>query len=132
MARIYLVEDDIGLSEPLAGFLTTRGHAVYAFDSGGRALEFLRTNSWPDIVLLDLLLRADMNGWQFVEEVRRLDGGVRLPIIAMSGAPLNDAERRQCHADAFLPKPFELVHLLDMIELFTGSSERQHRGAATF
>lgn len=130
MARLFLVEDDLGLSEPLAGFLTSRGHAVYAFDSAGRALEFLRTNPWPDLVLLDLLLRADMNGWQFVEEVRRLDHGERLPIIAMSGAPLNDAERRQCHADAFLPKPFELVHLLDMIDLFTGAAEASHGDAA--
>lgn len=130
MARLFLVEDDLGLSEPLAGFLTSRGHAVYAFDSAGRALEFLRTNPWPDLVLLDLLLRADMNGWQFVEEVRRLDHGERLPIIAMSGAPLNDAERRQCHADAFLPKPFELVPLLDMIDLFTGAAEASHGDAA--
>lgn len=125
MAQIYLVEDDEGVNEPLAGFLIKRGHSVYAFDSAARALEFLKTGPVPDVVLLDLLLRADMNGWQFIEEVRGLrdDARAQVPIIAMSAAALTDAERRQLRADAFLPKPFELVPLLELIDLFAGMSE---------
>jgi len=125
MAQIYLVEDDEGVTEPLAGFLIKRGHKVYAFDSATRALEFLKVGPVPDVVLLDLLLRADMNGWQFIEEVRRMRDPVRaqVPIIAMSAAALTDAERRQLKADAFLPKPFELMPLLGLIDLFAGLSD---------
>ncbi len=127
MAQIYLVEDDEGVTEPLAGFLIKRGHRVYAFDSATRALEFLRKGPVPDVVLLDLLLRADMNGWQFIEEVRGLRDSARsqVPIIAMSAAPLSDAERRQLRADAFLPKPFELMPLLELIDLFAGREAKE-------
>ncbi len=47
----------------------------------------------------------------------------QVPIIAMSAAPLSDAERRQLRADAFLPKPFELTPLLELIDLFAGMPE---------
>ncbi len=127
MSQIYLVEDDEGVTEPLAGFLTKRGHRVYTFDSGARALEFLKAGPVPDIVLLDLLLRADMNGWQFIEEVRRSRDATRaqVPIIAMSAAALSDAERRQLRADAFVPKPFELMPLLELIDLFAGMEAKE-------
>lgn len=121
--RIFLVEDNDGLRELLAQSLHELGFAVYAFDSGSRALELIETGLCPDVAIVDLLLMADMNGWQLAEELKRGPAGVA--VIAISGASLTQDQLRQCRADAFLQKPFEVEHLLSVIERFTGSPARR-------
>lgn len=121
--RIVLVEDTPGIREGVAEFLRLKGYSVDTFDGGFRALEFLETGPKPNLILLDLILRPDMNGWQFAEAVKANPKFEDVPIVALSGAVLSREQLRQCRSEAFIAKPFELETLLDVVQRYTGGAE---------
>jgi len=104
-SRVLIVDDAIETRELLAELLRERGYDVDIFDGGSRALEFLQAGPRPKVILLDLLLRSDMNGWQFLEIVKNHRELRKIPVIAISGADLTPQLRRPCRAEAFLAKP---------------------------
>ncbi len=121
--RILLVEDTLGLREGVADYLRLKGYAVDTFDGGFRALEFLETGPQPNLILLDLILKPDMNGWQFAEAVKGNPKFTDVPIVALSGAVLSRDQLRQCRAEAFIAKPFELDTLLEVVDRYSGAGE---------
>jgi len=115
-SRVLLVEDQESTRDGLAEALAIAGYLVDRFDSGGRALEYLVSGPEPDVILLDLYLRSDMDGWQFAEKVKASPRAAGIPIVAMTGARLEDQERHLAGFDAFFLKPLELRSLLRAIE----------------
>src|ERR1700737_4794693 len=93
--RVLIVDDDTDTREGIAEMLRGAGYSVDIFDGGSRAIEFLEAGPRPDAVILDLLLRRDMNGWQFLEIVKAHPKLSQIPVIAISGADLNPEARRQ-------------------------------------
>lgn len=114
-SRILIVDDEIETREVLADLLRARGYDVDIFDGGSRALEFLQAGPRPKVIVLDLLLRSDMNGWQFLEIVKADQQLRNIPVIAMSGADLSPQQRRQCKAEVFLAKPIHPHRLLALL-----------------
>jgi CheY-like chemotaxis protein len=117
-SRILIVDDEIETREVLAQLLRARGYDVDIFDGGSRALEFLQAGPRPKVIVLDLLLRSDMNGWQFLEIVKNHPELRSIPVIAISGADLTPGHRRQCMAEAFLAKPIHPHLLLGLLREF--------------
>jgi CheY-like chemotaxis protein len=116
--RVLIVDDDTDTREGIAEMLRGAGYSVDIFDGGSRAIEFLEAGPRPDAVVLDLLLRRDMNGWQFLEIVKAHPKLSQIPVIAISGADLNPEARRQCNAEAFLAKPISKQALLELLRRF--------------
>src|SRR5258708_12680066 len=83
-SRILIVEDEQETREVLADWLRARGYDVDIFDGGSRALEFVQAGPRPKIIILDLLLRSDMNGWQFLEIIKDNPDLWNIPVIAIS------------------------------------------------
>ena len=48
----------------------------------------------PDLILLDLMM-PEMDGFEFVEELRRREDMRHLPVIVLTAADLNEEERRR-------------------------------------
>jgi CheY-like chemotaxis protein len=84
---------------------------------GALALDLIRTRP-PDLILLDMRM-PDMDGGAFAEAYRQLPGR-RAPLIVLTAA--RDAAERaaQLEADAFLPKPFDIEALLDLVGRLAG------------
>lgn len=122
--RILIVDDEVDTREALAELLRGRGYDVDIFDGGSRALEFLQAGPRPKVIVLDLLLRSDMNGWQFLEVVKRDQQLCLIPVIAISGADLTPQQRRQCKAEAFLAKPIHPHALLTLLREYGASPLR--------
>ena len=98
--------------------LTRGGHEVVLAENGAEGLA--RLGQRPDLIVVDLQM-ADMNGYEFVKELRARDGQGTTPVIVSSGLGTGDALR--AGADRFLAKPFrshELIALVD--ELLPGST----------
>jgi len=132
-SRILLVEDQAGTRDGLAEALALAGYLVDRFDAGGRALEYLGSGPKPDLILLDLFLHTDMDGWQFAERVRGTPRASGIPIVAMTGAKLRDEERERARFDAFFFKPVDLRSLLRRIEqLLQVRGRRTGGGTAAF
>src|SRR5207248_2782939 len=82
--KALLVEDNANERELLARFLRLGGFEVDTAGDGADALDYLRRQSRPDVVLLDMgMPRCD--GPTTVREIRRDGALASLKIVAVSG-----------------------------------------------
>ena len=66
MKTVLLVEDDLALRKSLTELLETEGFRALAAGNGFEAVELLRHEPRPDLILLDLMMPV-MNGWAFLK-----------------------------------------------------------------
>ena len=59
------------------------GFTVRTALNGREALEDLRANGNPDLILLDLMMPI-MDGWEFLEELRKDPVACRIPVVAVT------------------------------------------------
>jgi CheY-like chemotaxis protein len=63
---ILLVDDDEEAIDLLENLLVRHGYAVATAHDGQQALDYLRDNPHPCLILLDLMMPR-MSGWEFLE-----------------------------------------------------------------
>jgi CheY-like chemotaxis protein len=84
---VLVVEDEEDLREMLRDALELNGYAVVTASDGRDALGKLDTIDGLCLVLLDLLMPV-MNGWEFVELLRKRSGRLAaVPVVVHSSAP---------------------------------------------
>jgi CheY-like chemotaxis protein len=93
-ARVLLVDDDPQVLSALVALLETTGHSVSAAVSGAAALKIYDPGSY-DLVLTDIGM-ADMNGWEFAERLRGVDGQV--PMLFITGWGLREEDQARMGA----------------------------------
>jgi DNA-binding response OmpR family regulator len=119
---IYVVDDDPGIRDLLAEYLTGQGFEV-ACAEGGATLNSLLDKARPDLLVLDLM----MPGEDGLSIARRLKGQAGAPPIIMLSAKGEDIDRivgLEVGADDYLAKPFNPRELLARIRAV------QRRGTA--
>ncbi len=79
-----VVEDNDNERELLAGVLRMSGFEVVAVRDGLAAIEHLKNNDQPDVVLMDMNMPR-MNGSQAIDKIRNDMHKEALPIFAVSG-----------------------------------------------
>ena len=112
MGRILIVDDEPLNRELLRAYLEDHGHELIEADSGGRALELVKSGA-PDVVLLDVMMPG-LDGFQTTERIKAQTGGDFLPVILITAlADLASRNRGlKCGADEFLTKPVDRQELL--------------------
>jgi CheY-like chemotaxis protein len=113
--RILIVEDDDSTVRVLQYALGESGYQVAAAASGYLALGEVQIRE-PDVILLDLYLRGDMNGPEFLDEYRRSGGRAR--VIAISGATRSDPLTQGLRVDEFIGKPFDIENVVQSVRRF--------------
>ncbi len=113
--RILLVEDDPEVARFVAKGLRESGHVVDWADNGRDGL-FLAASESYDVIVLDRMLPAGMDGVRLVETLRAT--GSRVPVLFLSALAQVDERVRGLKAggDDYLTKPFAFVELLARIE----------------
>jgi CheY-like chemotaxis protein len=107
--RILVVEDQPLVSEILIDLLGRYDHPSQA-NSGREALEQIKQKA-PDVILLDLSL-PDIHGLEVVRLVRRNEKTRPIPILAMSGSPMDKNKCLEMGCNDFILKPFTVSSLL--------------------
>jgi signal transduction histidine kinase/CheY-like chemotaxis protein len=90
---ILIVEDDAGLREMLRRRLERERWTVIEAENGRAALEQME-KSPPDLILLDLMM-PEMDGFDFLEEIRKHQNWRAIPVIVVTAKELTDDERRR-------------------------------------
>ena len=108
MARILLVEDDADVQIVVSEFLGTIGHDVISVGSSEGA-RLILARERVDVAVIDCLMGGEP-GNSLAEHVFRLG----IPTILTSGDP-HFLEARTERAFPFLPKPFRLTELGELI-----------------
>jgi len=90
---VLIVEDDAAARRVLRQELKKEGWCVIEAANGRIALEQLAEHP-PDLVLLDLVM-PEMDGFEFLEELRKRDGVRRIPVVVITAKDLSDEERQR-------------------------------------
>ena len=76
--KVFIVEDEVIVAESLNDQLQSLGYTVVGqATSGEEALQKI-TNNLPDLVLMDIMLKGEMDGVETAKEVRDLHG---IPVV---------------------------------------------------
>ena len=112
MKRILIVDDEPFIQQLLRDILEDEGYAV-RLASGGRSMLELLKHETPHLILLDVMM-PDGNGREALQTMQAQPQLRDIPVVMMS-AGLSQREVKT-ESVAFLGKPFELEHLLEVIE----------------
>lgn len=113
---VLVIDDDVGLQQMLELALREAGYEVAFASDGEEALALLETLR-PDLILCDIMM-PEMDGVQFFAAIRERLRYEGIPIIVLTALG-----RRAWFADleaegvVFVPKPFNVEHLLHLIRL---------------
>jgi len=102
-SRVLVVEDDPTVREVVTRYLEHDGHDVDVADDGLAALQHA-ARSWPDLVVLDLMLPG-LDGFEVCRSLRRM---APVPVIMLTAR--GDEDDRimglELGADDYIAKPF--------------------------
>lgn len=109
-ARILVVDDDPRLVRLLREVLTAAGYEILVNSNGEQAIETLAVEQ-PDLIILDILLRASMDGYQVARAVREFSN---VPIIMLTAkvTEIDLLAGFEAGADDYITKPFSTKELL--------------------
>ena len=112
---VLVVDDETQIVDFLCLLLEDEGfRALRAYD-GAQAWEIVHAGEQPpDLVISDVMMPR-MNGLQLVQRLKESFNGSGPPVILMSAV----TEVRQMPGTRFLPKPFDIDRLLDLVDELT-------------
>ena len=110
--QILVVDDEPAIAYLVADTLQEEGYEVRVHHDGASALLDI-VNDPPDLELLDIAMPV-MVGDELLRYLRQ-HGYPHLPVIVMTAGLHPEAYLAQ-GASAVLPKPFDLEHMLDLVQ----------------
>lgn len=111
MATILLLEDNHDMLSALSEVLQMHQYQVMTGYNGQDGLELLQNApALPDLIITDINM-PDMNGLEFLGEVRRRADWAKIPVAIMSGLVSDQQRALASGADAFVTKPFRFNEL---------------------
>ncbi|WP_176844479.1 response regulator [Mucilaginibacter gossypii] len=117
MKRILIVDDDQDIREIMAFILREEGYEIFELDKGRDVVETVE-RIHPDLLLLDVML-GDSDGRDICGELKRRTATRNLPVIIVSASHgYHTRHEKNCGADDYLPKPFEIGNLVDQVRRY--------------
>jgi len=114
--KILVVDDDVDILDALRFLLEDRGYEVKTTEKGEYAENLRDTNGGlPHLIILDVLL-SGKDGRTICKKLKSKVETKHIPIIMISAHPGAEKSVKECGADAFVPKPFDIKYLMNKIE----------------
>lgn len=107
--HILVVDDDPDIRQLLVDRLGAFGYAISASADGSTALEMLGSGSF-DGMLLDIGM-PDVDGLEVLRQVRERGQSLPVIVVTASGSQQRAVQAVSMGAQAYLLKPFDIVHL---------------------
>ncbi len=104
---VLVVDDNLSTLSLLRQIIKPYNLRIYCATSGQEALLKIGETR-PNLIISDIKM-PKMDGFELLKRIRALDGGVSIPIIAISASVMKDDEQRVMDAgfNAFIPKPID-------------------------
>jgi DNA-binding response OmpR family regulator len=114
--KVVVIEDDRDILDLIQYILADEGYQV----AGYRRLEPLETiiEQQPSVILLDNRLE-DGFGYTLCASLKLNKETMHIPVIMVSASESLEQISNNCNADAFLPKPFDLVDLVKLVKHYS-------------
>jgi DNA-binding response OmpR family regulator len=111
--KILVVDDDEGITEVIQLVLESEGHHVITSIDGNFLA--LTEQQMLDLILLDVLLPGK-SGQEICQRLKSDPDTAHIPVIMLSAHTDTGDLARKSGADDFLEKPFDVEHLIAMVE----------------
>lgn len=112
--KLLIVDDEIKFLDSIAKRLEMRGLDVTKATSGDEAIKLARTNKF-DLALLDLKMPG-LDGVEVLEILKKEHKYIEVIILTGHGSIDSAVECTRLGAFGYLPKPYELDNLLQVLK----------------
>ncbi len=112
---ILLIEDDPSIQEIVRENLVAAGYAVECTDNGNTGIE-LACSSLIDMMLLDINLPGDKDGFDICRELRSIRPGLPIIMLTARTDEIDKVLGIEIGADDYLTKPFSMRELIARIK----------------
>jgi DNA-binding response OmpR family regulator len=112
--RLLMVEDDVILAREVGRALEEYGIGVDRVETGNEAIVAATTSSF-DVVIIDVMLRSEMDGFAVCRELRHRKIGAGIMMLTARDAVHDRVNGLEAGADDYLVKPFAFQELLARI-----------------
>ncbi len=111
---ILVVEDDLHLMEGIRDILEINGYRVLTATNGVAGLAVLHSQPMPPDLIVSDIMMPRMDGYDFFNAVRAVEGWVAIPFIFLTAKGERDDIRRgkSMGAEDYVVKPFDADDLL--------------------
>lgn len=115
--RILVCEDQDSIRRMIEALVQARGYQVTAVASGTKAID-VASQEPPDLVLLDLMLPGQYDGFEVCRRLRADPATRHVPVLVISALddPASRERAAEAGATAYYTKPFSPIALLKEIE----------------
>lgn len=115
MKRILIVEDDINLGTTLSGALEMQGYKVLYLTNGERTIEEL-SGFYPDIVILDIMLNGQLDGFEIAKLIRNESN---VPVLFTTSRDGNEdfIAGFSIENTDYVRKPYKLMEVMLRIDI---------------
>jgi signal transduction histidine kinase/ligand-binding sensor domain-containing protein/DNA-binding response OmpR family regulator len=122
---ILIVEDEPAIRFLLKDLLE-ESYIVFEAENGRHAIELLKIIT-PNLIISDIMM-PDINGLELCNKVKNSPDTCHIPFILLSarGSMEQKTEGYDAGADAYIPKPFDTMHLLVRVRKLLEYRQRLH------
>ncbi len=113
MKKILIADDDPAIRDVFKVILETSGYEVEAKENGSEIIE--NNFTIPDLFLIDRLL-SGIDGLDICRYLKDNVATKNIPVVMISASSDIAAASAKAGADDYIEKPFDLSHLLSVIE----------------
>lgn len=119
MKKILIVDDQPETVRLLEIILQQEGRQLLRADNGRGGLDAARRET-PDLMLLDIMMPGELDGYEVARALKGDPQTARIPIIVMT-AKAQKQDRLDAFAagaDDYIAKPFDVMDLRERVEHF--------------
>ncbi len=124
--RILIVEDELIVARDIKNILSNTGYSVPAiFSSGIDLIDFVKTNT-PDLILMDIKLKGEMDG---IETTRQVKTICDVPIVYMTANADEEiiVRAKKTEPHGFIYKPIQVDIIKNAIEMALFKFEKEKK-----
>ena len=117
--KILIVDDDVRNVFALTSVLEASGMEVVYAENGKDGIERLMSNPEVDLVLMDIMM-PELDGYQTIQAIRKLDQFQQLPIIALTAKAMKGDREKSIASGAsdYIAKPVDTDQLLSLMRVW--------------
>ncbi len=117
MKKVLVVDDNVEILDVIQILLEMEGYKVKCSTTGHEIFDTVFSFS-PKLILLDIML-GDLDGREVCRDLKHHAGTSHIPIIMISASHnLGNILEKQCGADDFVAKPFDIDELVAKVEKY--------------
>jgi CheY-like chemotaxis protein len=117
--RVLVVDDDVRNIFAITSALEGSQMVVSYAESGQAALDYLQAHPEIEVVLMDVMM-PEMDGFETIRRIRRMDQFKKLPIISVTAKAMK-GDREKCleaGASDYITKPVDMDQLRSLLRVW--------------